>query len=107
MVTTRRNFLKFLGTAAASAPLHRAPAFAQSTPVRIGVLTIKAGVAAPVGESGLRGVQWATDRINAAGGIPGRKIELVIEEESNPKDTVERFRKLALQHKVDVVSGGI
>ena len=107
MVTTRRNFLKLLGTAAASAPWHQAPAFAQGTPVRIGVLTIKAGVAAPVGESGLRGVQWATERINAAGGILGRKIELVIEEESNPKDTVERFRKLALQHKVDVVSGGI
>ncbi|HEY3067941.1 MAG TPA: ABC transporter substrate-binding protein [Methylomirabilota bacterium] len=107
MVTTRRNFLKLVGAAAATAPLRAAPAFAQSPSVRIGVLAIKAGVAAPVGESGLRGVQWATDRINAAGGILGRKIELVIEEESNPKDTVERFRKLALQHKVDVISGGI
>ena len=47
------------------------------------------------------------DRINATGGILGRKIELVIEEESSPKDTVERFRKLALQDKVDVISGVI
>lgn len=31
----------------------------------------------------------------------------MIEEESTPKDTVERFRKLVLQDKVDVVVGGI
>jgi branched-chain amino acid transport system substrate-binding protein len=52
-------------------------------------------------------VQWAAERINRSGGIAGRKIELVVEEESNPKDTVERFRKLYLRDGVDVVSGGI
>src|SRR3989475_585885 len=83
------------------------PAFAQTGPVKIGVLAAKAGVTAPVGESGLRGTQFAVDRINAAGGILGRRIELVVEEESNPKDTVERFRKLGLQSKADVITGGI
>ena len=109
MTTTRRNFLKGLGGAAvaAGARLDAAPAFAQSGPIKIGVLPIKAGIAAQTGEFGLRGVQWATDRINASGGILGRKIELLVEEESSPKDTVERFRKLALQNKVDAVSGGI
>jgi branched-chain amino acid transport system substrate-binding protein len=75
--------------------------------MKIGVLAIKAGVGAQVGESGLRGVQYAADRINAAGGILGRKIELIVEEESSPKDTSDRFRKLVLQNKVDVVSGCI
>ncbi len=107
MRTTRRRFLGLLGGAAASARLGPVPAFAQPGPIRMGVLVIKAGVAAPVGESGLRGVTFAVDRINAAGGILGRKIELIVEEESNPKDTVERFRKLALQSRVDVVTGGI
>ena len=109
MRTTRRQFLALTvgATAAASTRLQVAPAFAQSGPVRLGVLAAKAGVLAPVGESGLRGVQWATDRINAAGGILGRRIELVIEEESSPKDTVERFRKLALHDKVDAVTGAI
>jgi branched-chain amino acid transport system substrate-binding protein len=87
--------------------LSPAPASAQSGPIKIGVLAAKAGVLAPVGESGLRGVTWATDRVNAAGGILGRKVELVVEEESSPKDTVERFRKLVLQDRVDVVTGGI
>jgi len=107
MPATRRSFLKVLGgaSAALAARLDTAPALAQATPVRIGVLAAKAGVTAPVGESGLRGTQWAVDRINAAGGILGRKIELLVEEESNPKDTVDRFRKLALQQKVDVITG--
>jgi branched-chain amino acid transport system substrate-binding protein len=107
MVTTRRAFMQSLGGAvgALGFRLSPAPAFAQTGPLRIGVLAAKAGVTAPVGESGLRGTQFAVDRINAAGGILGRKIELVVEEESNPKDTVERFRKLALQSKVDVVTG--
>jgi branched-chain amino acid transport system substrate-binding protein len=106
MRTTRRSFLKVAaGAAAAAGRLSPAPARAQNPPVRIGVLAAKAGVTAPVGESGLRGTQFAVDRINAAGGILGRRIELLVEEESNPKDTVERFRKLALQQKVDVITG--
>jgi branched-chain amino acid transport system substrate-binding protein len=110
MRTTRRQFLKISGAAAvagATMPLHQAPALAQAGPVKIGVLAAKAGVTAPVGESGLRGTQWAVERINAGGGVLGRKVELVVEEESNPKDTVERFRKLVLQAKVDVVTGVI
>jgi branched-chain amino acid transport system substrate-binding protein len=109
MRTTRRGFLTLTTAAAAAAALRLdiAPVLAQSGPVKLGILAAKAGVLAPVGESGLRGVQWATERINAAGGVLGRKIELVIEEESSPKDTVERFRKLALHDKVDAVSGAI
>jgi branched-chain amino acid transport system substrate-binding protein len=110
MRMTRRQFLKASGAVAVSGAAMRlepVPAFAQSGPVKIGVLAAKAGVIAPVGESGLRGTQWAVERVNAAGGILGRKVELVVEEESNPKDTVERFRKLVLQAKVDVVTGVI
>ncbi|HEX2480500.1 MAG TPA: ABC transporter substrate-binding protein, partial [Methylomirabilota bacterium] len=35
------------------------------------------------------------------------QVQLVVEEETNPKDTVERYRKLVLQEKVDVVVGVI
>jgi len=111
MATTRRSFLKVVGggaaALAAARPLGVAPAFAQGAPIKVGVLAIKSGIAAEVGEAGLRGVQFAADKINATGGILGRKLELVVEEETSPKDTVDRFRRLALQHKVDVVSGVI
>jgi len=105
----RRQFLRVGGASIAGAAtcLGVAPAFPQATPVKVGVLAAKSGVLAPVGESGLRGVQWATERINAGGGILGRKIQLIVDEESSPKDTVERLRKLKLQDNVDVVTGAI
>jgi branched-chain amino acid transport system substrate-binding protein len=115
MQTTRRHFLKAIGAVAIGTGRLWAPAVVQAQPrkaiptepVKIGILAIRAGVAAPVGTAGLRGVEWWTERVNKNGGILGRKVELIHEEESSPKDTVERFRKLALQSKVDVISGGI
>ena len=53
----------------------------------------------------MRATEWAVERFNAKGGIAGRKVELVIEEETSPKDTIERFSKLVLQDKVDCVQG--
>jgi branched-chain amino acid transport system substrate-binding protein len=82
-----------------------APAIAQSKPVRIGILAPRAGIAAAPGENGIRATQWAVERFNAESGIAGRKIELVIEEESSPKDTIERFGRLVQQEKVDCVQG--
>jgi branched-chain amino acid transport system substrate-binding protein len=81
------------------------PAIAQNKPVRIGILAPRSGIAAAPGENGIRAAQWAVDRFNANGGIAGRKIDLVIEEESSPKDTIERFSKLVQQEKVDCVQG--
>src|SRR5256712_3562563 len=110
MRTSRRQFLELLGAgagAAAAARLDAPPVFAQAAgPVKIGVLAIRAGIAAPVGTAGLRGTEWWAERVNRAGGILGRPVQLVVEEESNPKDTVERYRKLVLQDQVEVVLGG-
>src|SRR2546430_12597231 len=110
MRTTRRRFLRLVGAGAAAATvrLDAPPAFAQAGhPVNLGVLTIRAGIAAPVGAAGLRGTEWWLERVNRAGGILGHPVQLVVEEESNPKDTVERYRKLVLQDKVEAVLGGI
>jgi branched-chain amino acid transport system substrate-binding protein len=106
MTISRRELLA--GASAAAAVGFPAVLRAQSRePVKIGVLAARAGVTAPVGAAGLRGTEWWTERANKAGGILGRPVQLVVEEESNPKDTVERFRKLVLQEKVEVVVGGI
>jgi branched-chain amino acid transport system substrate-binding protein len=114
MATSRRDFLKVVGTAAAAgAAGFPAAAGAQARPgvptdpVKIGIIAIRAGIAAPVGAAGLRGTEWWAERVNKAGGILGRQVQLVVEEESTPKDTVERYRKLILQDKVELVIGGI
>ncbi len=114
MHTSRRELLKGAAAAAGAAAI-AFPAVLRaqvrkgvpSDPVKIGVLTIRAGIAAPVGAAGLRGTEWWVERVNKAGGILGRQVHVVVEEESNPKDTVERYRKLVLQEKVEVVLGGI
>jgi branched-chain amino acid transport system substrate-binding protein len=108
MTIQRRKILKGLGGAGAvmvAQGLIGAPAYAQNKPLRIGIIAPKAGVVGTIGECGLRGTTFAVDRINAAGGIAGRKVELIVEEETNPKDSIERLRKLVLQDKVDCVQG--
>src|SRR6266436_1299992 len=107
MKLTRRNFSKLAGTGvlAAAAPGLFAPALAQDKSLRIGIIAPRSGAAGTAGECGIRAVQWAAERINKDGGIAGRKIELVFEEETSPKDTIERFRRLILQEKVEAVHG--
>jgi branched-chain amino acid transport system substrate-binding protein len=104
----RRRILQALGgsgVVAAASPYLSFPAFAQNKPLRIGIIAPKAGIAGTIGECGLRGTQFAVERINKAGGIAGRQVELIVEEETNPKDSIERLRKLVLQDKVDCVQG--
>jgi branched-chain amino acid transport system substrate-binding protein len=127
--TSRRRFLGLLGAAAGAwglaacapqsapqtAPASKPAAAPAATtapatggsgePIKIGVLAARAGVTAAVGQAGLRATEWWAERTNRAGGILGRQVQLVVEEESTPRDTVERFRKLVVQDRVDVVVG--
>src|SRR5262252_2244508 len=107
MAISRRKLLASataLGAASVSSGVF-APAIAQNKPLRIGILAPRSGIAAAPGLNGIRATEWAVERYNAQGGIGGRKVELVIEDESSPKDTIERFSKLVQQEKVDCVQG--
>jgi len=103
----RRLVLKTVGAGMAlgATGLWNAPAFAQNKPLRIGIIAPRGGIAGTIGECGIRGAEWAAARMNAAGGIGGRKVELLIREETTPKDTIDQFRKLVLQDEVDSVQG--
>lgn len=103
MALSRRRFVASAAAIAAAGVF--APAIAQNNPLRIGILAPRSGIAAAPGLNGIRATQWAVERYNAQGGIGGRKVELVIEDESSPKDTIERFSKLVQQEKVDCVQG--
>ena len=103
MTLSRRRFVASVSAVAASGVF--APAIAQNSPLRIGILAPRSGIAAAPGLNGIRASEWAVERYNAQGGIGGRKVELVIEDESSPKDTIERFSKLVQQEKVDCVQG--
>ncbi len=50
-------------------------------PIRVGFVAQLTGVQAELGVQERNGVQWAVEEINAAGGVAGRPIELVIRDD--------------------------
>jgi branched-chain amino acid transport system substrate-binding protein len=107
MRISRRKFIAGVSAtgAVSLASSFPAPALVKNGAIKIGILSPKVGAAATVGECGLRGALWAVERVNKAGGIAGRKVELVIEQETNPQDTIQRLQRLVQEEQVDCVQG--
>src|SRR4029453_3809278 len=82
------------------------PALAQK-PVKIGVLTpLSPPGDAAAGQFIVRGAKMAADDVNARGGVLGRKIELVAEDDpGTPEKGSAGMRKLATQDQVVAVVG--
>jgi branched-chain amino acid transport system substrate-binding protein len=103
--------LKSLGRVLAGAVLAGsvwlASAWAQQPPIRIGVPLPLTGPLAGGGNQILWGVQYAADEVNEAGGLFGRKIELIVEDtKGEPNTSASIAAKLATQDKVDAFVGG-
>ena len=75
-------------------------------PLRIGVSLSLTGTFADPGRAALRGYQLWTDKVNTAGGILGRQVQLtVLNDGSTPSRAVSNYRRLITRDKVDVVLG--
>jgi branched-chain amino acid transport system substrate-binding protein len=84
-----------------------APAFADDT-IKFGLVAAMSGQSAKSGEAITRGLSLAIDEINAAGGVLGKKVELVVrDDESNPAKGVVAARELVQREKVAVLFGGL
>jgi branched-chain amino acid transport system substrate-binding protein len=80
-------------------------AYAQET-IKIGVTEPLTGSVAASGTYVTNGARIAADYINKNGGVLGKKIELVIEDnKSNPREAVNSVEKLLLKDKVPVLMG--
>lgn len=78
-----------------------------SEPIKFGLLEDRSGDFALCGAYKTHAAQLAIDEINAAGGLLGRKIELIAPDtQSDNQKYQEMARKLILQDKVDVIMGG-
>lgn len=78
---------------------------AQSGPIKIGVVTPLSGTYTPIGEQVKMGLDLAAKEINVTGGINGRKIDLIYEdEEANPAVATQKAEKLFLVEKVDFLT---
>jgi ABC-type branched-subunit amino acid transport system substrate-binding protein len=77
-------------------------------PVKIGVVTPLTGTYAPIGQQVRWGLELATKEVNASGGILGRPLELVFEdEEANPAVATQKAEKLLQVGKVDFLTGTV
>jgi len=80
-------------------------AYAQET-ISIGVTQPLTGAFAASGNYVAQGAKIAEDEINKAGGVLGKKIQLIIEDnKSNPTEAVSTVEKLTQKDKVPVLMG--
>jgi branched-chain amino acid transport system substrate-binding protein len=107
--TTRRRMLKLAGAGGAAllAPAPLRYALAVSAPYKIGSVHCLTGAGAAVGKSALVGCQMAVDRINKDGGILGREVKLIVEDDESKPDVGRRkVEKVLVEDKVDACVGG-
>ena len=102
--TALRFALAAAGTALGALLLSGAAA-AQDT-IKIGVTQPLTGAFAASGNYVAQGAKLAEEAINAAGGVIGKKIELIVEDnKSNPTEAAATAEKLIVKDKVPVMLG--
>lgn len=73
-------------------------------PYRIGIILPMTGPTADYGSDFLKGAALAEEEINAAGGIKGKPIKLVVGDSKNqPKDGVAEFKRLVEVEKLPAI----
>ncbi len=107
MSVTRRRVLA--GSAAGAASLASglaSPAIAANETIKIGYLPALTGPSSSTGVGITRGTELAVADINAAGGINGRKIELIVRDtQSDPTKAVNAVAELTQRQKASMIWG--
>lgn len=105
MALTRRTFALGSAGALVATGLTRS-AIADTTPIRFGWLAALTGANSAPGIGYNRGVLYAAKKINAAGGVNGRKIEVITRDtQGDPTKAVNAATEMAARVKVDAVFG--
>src|SRR5262245_65650374 len=106
---SRRNLLKAGGAVGLGASLPGPwirRATAQAAPLRLGFQVHRTGIGAVYGRWYERTTTAAVKLINEKGGIGGRPVEIVAEDDgTDPKRGAEVVEKLGVTHKVDLIFG--
>jgi len=110
---SRRTVLSSLGAGAATATaLTTMPGFVRyaqsqsSAPIKVGFQVHRTGIGAAYGRWYNRTTEAAVKLINDGGGINGRPLEIVAEDDgTDPKRGAEVIEKFASEHKTDIAFG--
>ncbi len=82
-------------------------AYAQQEPIRIGSFLAITGPASFLGDPEQKTLEMYVERINASGGVLGRKVELITYDDGGSAEKARTFAKrLIEQDKVDAIIGG-
>jgi branched-chain amino acid transport system substrate-binding protein len=104
-MTSRRSFLS-TSAAVAFGAAHPVLWAQNREPIKIGILIPLTGATSQFGATMSRAAQIAAEEINAAGGVNGRRVEVVIEDDqSNPEAAVRAARKLIDVDRVVAIGG--
>ena len=91
----------------AAALLAAAAAVQAQEPIRIGSFLSVTGPAAFLGDPEQKTLELYVEKLNAAGGVLGRKLELVVYDSAGDAEKARTFAKrLIEQDKVDLIVGG-
>jgi hypothetical protein len=75
-------------------------------PIKIGAIISETGVAASFGEMAHKGIELAAKEINANGGMGGRMVEIIYEDDrTDPKAAAGAYQKLTGIDNVDGIIG--
>jgi len=95
-------FVVLLGMSA----LFAAPGASAQSPIKIGEINSYKAQPAFL-EPYRKGMELAVDQINAAGGVNGRKLQLITRDDNaTPGDAVRAAEELVSRERVDVLAGG-
>ncbi|WP_079418105.1 ABC transporter substrate-binding protein [Thiomonas intermedia] len=106
----RRTLIKAGGAAGLAALLGtQVPSWgAGETPVKIGMIDPITSTFAALGQSEIKGAQFAEAEINKAGGVMGRPLQIFVEDSAgNPGTAVDKASRLLSQNKVDFLMGTV
>src|SRR5262249_52737522 len=102
---SRRALLRAAGSTLAIAGLPR-PTAAQTASIKLGTLTPLTGAGGSFGPPMRKAMEFVAQEVNAAGGVRGRSIQLVSEDDqTNPEAAVRAARKLIDVSKVPAIMG--
>ncbi len=102
----RHSFKRGLAAGAAALALIAGSAVAQE-PIKIGAFLSVTGGAAFLGDPEQKTLELYVDKINAAGGVLGRKLKLVSYDSAGSAEKARTFAKRLIEEdKVDVIVGG-
>ena len=105
-VAIARSAFRLAGALAAGALIGSGTAVAQE-PIRIGAFLSVTGPASFLGDPEQKTLEMYVERINASGGVLGRKLQLFSYDSAGDAEKARTFAKrLIEQDKVDVIVGG-